>query len=120
MTKVLIVDDSLSETNRFTQILEKSEYQVITASCGEDGVRIAKEQLPDLALMDFVMPRLNGFQSARQLPKNASTKDIPIIMVTTKNQETDKVWGRRQGAKAYPKKPAPEALLAETINQLMS
>jgi twitching motility two-component system response regulator PilH len=119
MAKVLIVDDSLTETKRFTQLLEKSGHQVITASCGEDGVRIAKEQLPDLVLMDVVMPGLNGFQATRQLSKNDSTKDIPIIMVTTKDQETDKVWGRRQGAKAYLIKPVPEALLAETINQLM-
>lgn len=119
MAKVLIVDDSMTETKRFTQLLQKSGHEVITAKCGEDGVRIAKEQLPDLVLMDVVMPGLNGFQATRQLSKHETTKNIPIIMVTTKDQETDKVWGRRQGAKAYLTKPVPETLLASTISDLM-
>jgi twitching motility two-component system response regulator PilH len=120
MAKVLIVDDSMTETKRFTQLLKKGGHDVITANCGEDGVRIAKEQMPDLVLMDVVMPGLNGFQATRQLSKNESTKHIPIVMVTTKDQETDKVWGKRQGARAYLTKPVPETLLASTISDLMS
>jgi twitching motility two-component system response regulator PilH len=69
--------------------------------------------------MDVVMPGLNGFQATRQLSKNESTKSIPIIMVTTKDQETDKVWGKRQGARAYLTKPVPESLLTNTINELV-
>ena len=120
MAKVLIVDDSMTETKRFTQLLKKGGHDVITANCGEDGVRIAKEQMPDLVLMDVVMPGLNGFQATRQLSKNESTKHIPIVMVTTKDQETDKVWGRRQGATDYLTKPVDEAVLLDTINRAMS
>ncbi len=119
MAKVLIVDDSMTETKRFTQLLKKSGHEVITANCGEDGIRLAKEELPDLVLMDIVMPGLNGFQATRQLSKNETTKDIPIVMVTTKDQETDKVWGKRQGARAYLTKPVSEMLLANTINELV-
>lgn len=120
MAKVLIVDDSQTETKRFTQFLEKHGHNVITADCGEDGVDVAKSELPDLILMDVVMPGINGFQATRRITRDAVTKHIPIIIVTTKDQETDKVWGRRQGATAYLTKPIPEDLLMETIVQALN
>ena len=119
MAKVLIVDDSQTETKRFTQFLEKKGHSVVTANCGEDGVETARAELPDLILMDVVMPGLNGFQATRQLARGATTKHIPVIMVTTKDQETDRVWGKRQGASAYLTKPVPEDLLNSTINSLL-
>ena len=119
MAKVLIVDDSQTETKRFTQFLEKHGHNVITADCGETGVDVAKAELPDLILMDVVMPGINGFQATRRITRDAATKHIPIIIVTTKDQETDKVWGRRQGAAAYLTKPVPEDLLMETIGQAL-
>lgn len=120
MAKVLIVDDSQTETKRFTQFLEKHGHDVITADTGETGVEVSKSELPDLILMDVVMPGINGFQATRRITRDAATKHIPIIIVTTKNQETDKVWGRRQGATAYLTKPVPEDLLMETISQALS
>lgn len=120
MAKVLIVDDSQTETKRFTQFLEKHGHNVITADCGEVGVEVAKVELPDLILMDVVMPGINGFQATRRITRDPITKEIPVIIVTTKDQETDKVWGRRQGATAYLTKPVPEDLLMETIGQALN
>ena len=105
MTRVLIVDDSPTETYAFASMLRENGHEVITAENGADGVAIAKEQQPDVVLMDIVMPGLNGFQATRQLSKHSDTSHIPVIIVTTKNQETDRVWGARQGAKGYLVKP---------------
>jgi twitching motility two-component system response regulator PilH len=119
MARVLIVDDSPTETYKLTSMLEKNGHAVVTAETGEDGVSIAKKEMPDVVLMDIVMPGLNGFQATRQLKKNNETANIPIIIVTTKDQETDRVWGLRQGAKAYLTKPIEEKVLMDTITQVM-
>lgn len=115
MAKVLIVDDSPTETYKLTGMLEKNGHAVITAENGEQGVATAKAEIPDLVLMDIVMPGLNGFQATRQLGKAPETSHIPVIIVTTKDQETDRVWGMRQGAKAYLTKPIDEKDLLSTI-----
>ncbi len=115
MAKVLIVDDSPTETYKLTSMLEKNGHTVITAENGEEGVAKAKAELPQLVLMDIVMPGLNGFQATRQLSKAPETANIPVIIVTTKDQETDRVWGMRQGAKAYLTKPIDEKELLATI-----
>lgn len=116
---ILIVDDSPTETHILKGIVESGGYRVITASDGESGVAAAKESRPDLVLMDVVMPGLNGFQATRQLSKSPETQDIPVIVVTTKDQETDRAWGLRQGAKEYVVKPvAAEDLLGKIRNIL--
>ena len=120
MARVLIVDDSQTETKRFQQYLERNNHEVICADCGEEGIKVARAELPDVILMDVVMPGLNGFQATRQLTRGDATKEIPIIICTTKDQETDKVWGRRQGASAYLTKPVPEDLLMSTINEALN
>lgn len=119
MARVLIVDDSPTETHKMSRILDKHGHQVITAQSGEEGVAKAKAELPDVVLMDIVMPGLNGFQATRQLSKNASTSHIPVIIVTTKDQETDRVWGARQGAKGYLTKPVEDSVLIQTINDVL-
>jgi twitching motility two-component system response regulator PilH len=116
MARVLIVDDSPTETYKLTSMLEKNGHAVLTAETGEEGVSIAKKELPDVVLMDIVMPGLNGFQATRQLSKASETANIPVIIVTTKDQETDRVWGMRQGAKAYLTKPIEEKVLMEAIS----
>jgi twitching motility two-component system response regulator PilH len=103
--RVLIVDDSPTERFFLTNVLRKQGYEVITAESGELGVAVAKLEKPDLILMDVVMPGLNGFQATRQLSRNAETQSIPVILCTTKGQETDRVWGMRQGAIDYLVKP---------------
>ncbi len=119
MSKILIVDDSPTETHILTQMLDKNGYQVVTAESGEAGVEVAKKELPDLVLMDVVMPGLNGFQATRQLKKEATTAHIPVVIVTTKDQETDKIWGMRQGAKDYLTKPVQEESLINTIQAIL-
>ena len=84
------------------------------------GVEVAKRELPDMVLMDVVMPNLNGFQATRTLNRDASTRHIPVILVTTKDQDTDRMWGLRQGAKAYLTKPFSEDELAEVIERIFN
>lgn len=119
MSKILIVDDSPTETHVLTTILESNNYQVVTAESGKEGVEVAKAELPDLVLMDVVMPGLNGFQATRQLKKEPTTAHIPVVIVTTKDQETDKIWGMRQGAKDYLTKPVEEGNLISTIQAIL-
>ena len=94
-------------------MVENQGPEAITASNGLEGIEQARAQKPDLILMDVVMPGLNGFQATRQLTKGADTAHIPIIIVTTKDQETDRVWGKRQGAKDYLTKPGHEDVLVK-------
>ncbi len=120
MAKVMIVDDSPTEVHVLTTMLTKNGHEVVVATSGEDGVETAKIEMPDLILMDVVMPGMNGFQATRQISKNAETSSIPVIMVTTKDQETDKVWAMRQGAKDYIVKPVQEKALIEHENIVLS
>ncbi len=119
MSKILIVDDSPTEIHVLSTILESNGYQIVTAESGEAGVEVAKQELPDLILMDVVMPGLNGFQATRQLKKESTTAHIPVVIVTTKDQETDKIWGMRQGAKDYLTKPVEEGNLINTIQAIL-
>ncbi|MEJ2631420.1 MAG: response regulator [Acidihalobacter sp.] len=119
MAHILVVDDSPTELHVIKGMLEKHGFQVTGAQSGEEGVELAKRVKPDLVLMDVVMPGLNGFQATRQLAREPDTASIPIIMVTTKDQETDKVWAMRQGAKDYIVKPAKEKDLVERVNGLL-
>lgn len=105
INKIMIIDDSPTERFFLQDLLTKKGFNVVTAANGEDGVARAKAEMPDLILMDVVMPGLNGFQATRQISKAPETAHIPIFMCTTKDQETDKVWGVRQGAKDYLVKP---------------
>ena len=102
---VLIVDDSATERHLLKDLLSKAGFDVIASDNGEDAIRKAKEKLPDLILMDVVMPGLNGFQATRAISRDPETRKIPIIMCTSKSQETDKIWGMRQGARDYVVKP---------------
>ena len=119
MARILIVDDSPSQLMGMKRIIEKLGHEPLTAEDGAAGVELARRELPDLILMDVVMPNLNGFQATRQISKDPSTAHIPIVLVTTKDQETDKVWGMRQGAKGYITKPFNESSLVGVIKDLL-
>ena len=119
MARILIVDDSPSQLVGLKRIVEKLGHLATTAEDGAAGVDTAKREIPDLILMDVVMPNLNGFQATRTLAREPTTKHIPVILVTTKGQETDKVWGMRQGAKAYVTKPIDEKELMQAIKNLL-
>jgi len=120
MARILIVDDSPSQLLGIQRIVEKLGHQILTATDCAAGVEAAKAELPDLVLMDVVMPNLNGFQATRTLARDASTRHIPVILVTTKDQDTDRMWGMRQGAKAYITKPFSEDELSEVLERVFS
>ncbi len=116
--KILVVDDSPTERHVLTTALVGAGYEVTQCTSGDEAVANTKIIMPDLILMDVVMPGLNGFQATRQISRDADTKHIPVIMCTTKNQETDKIWGMRQGAKDYVVKPVDVPALLAKISQL--
>ena len=120
MAHILIVDDSPTEAHVLKGMLEKNGFETVTAENGAEGIERAKELQPDLILMDVVMPGLNGFQATRQLTKDPKTANIPVIIVTTKDQETDRVWGIRQGATDFLTKPVSEKILLEKINAALA
>ncbi len=112
--KILVVDDSKTELMFMTDLLQKNGFSVKTAENAEDAFRRLAEEKPDLILMDVVMPGQNGFQLTRAITRDPLYADVPIIMCTSKNQETDRVWGLRQGARDYVVKPVdPEDLMAK-------
>ncbi len=115
---ILVVDDSATERQYLSDMLTKNGYKVTTAESAEEALTKAKQQLPDLVLMDVVMPGQNGFQATRALTRDDATKHIPVIICTSKGQETDKVWGLRQGAKDYIVKPVNQADLLAKISAL--
>lgn len=120
MALILVVDDSPTQAMNLSKILTKHGHEVITAEDGLSGIEIAKAEKPDLVLMDVVMPGLNGFQATRKLTKDPETAHIPVVLVTTKDQETDRVWGERQGAKDYLVKPVDEQALMATVQRCLS
>ena len=120
MALILIADDSPTEIYVLRMMLEKYDHEIIIAEDGEQAVDVAHSRRPDLILMDIVMPKLNGFQATRRLTKDPDTESIPIIIVSSKNQETDKLWGMRQGAKGYLGKPVTEEQLIFEINKLLN
>jgi twitching motility two-component system response regulator PilH len=120
MALILIIDDSPTELHLFKNMLEKNGFRTLIADSGEEGIRQAQSQKPDCILMDVVMPGMNGFQATRKLTRDPSTSDIPVIMITTKDQETDKIWGMRQGAVEYLVKPVAENELVAKINAVVA
>lgn len=120
MAEILLIEDSPTDTHAYSTVLRENGYDVKTASTGEEGIALASELKPDLILMDIVMPGVNGFQATRELQKSAETADIPVIMLSTKNQETDRIWGMRQGATDYLIKPVSRDVLINSIKTALS
>lgn len=116
--KVLLVDDSKTELYHLTEILSKRGFAVRTAENGDEAMRRLDEDKPDLILMDVVMPGQNGFQLTRMITRDPRFADVPVIMCTSKGQETDKVWGLRQGARDYIVKPVNGGELLAKIKAL--
>jgi twitching motility two-component system response regulator PilH len=118
MTRIMVVDDSPTDLAFMGNLLKKNGYDVILANGGEAAIQRAAMLQPDLILMDLVMPGVNGFQATRVIAGAETTKHIPIIICTSKNQETDRIWGMRQGAKAYVSKPVLESEIIAKIELL--
>ena len=115
---VLIVDDSKTELLHLSEMLKDAGITVATAESAEDAQSQLERHKPDLILMDVVMPGTNGFQLTRALVRDPRYADVPIILCTSKNQETDRVWGMRQGARDYIVKPVDRADLLDKIKKL--
>jgi len=116
MAKVLIVDDSPAQVLSLKELIEGWGHETLTAADGARDVEIACEDHPDVILMDVVMPGMNGFQVTRKLSKNQHTKGIPVIFISNRNGEADRVWGMRQGAIAYITKPVNSDDLLSAIS----
>ncbi|MDN5925109.1 MAG: response regulator [Xanthomonadales bacterium] len=119
MACIVIVDDSPTDVQIFTRILEKAGHKVSSAGDADAGVALIKRVLPDVVLMDIIMPGSNGFQATRTLSKDAATAHIPVLIVTTKSMQTDRVWGMRQGAKDFLTKPVSERDLLSHIKPFL-
>ena len=113
MALILIVDDSPTEVFQMKRALEKAGFRIEAAADGDEAVRKAREMHPDLIFMDIVMPGMDGFRATRTLTNDPSTRKIPVIMVSSKGAESDRVWGMRQGAVDYLVKPVTPAQLLE-------
>ncbi|NUZ07060.1 response regulator [Piscinibacter koreensis] len=113
--KILVVDDSKTELHHLSELLGKRGFSVRVAENGEEAMKRLGEETPDLILMDVVMPGQNGFQLTRSITRDPRYAGVPVIMCTSKNQETDKVWGMRQGARDYIVKPVDAADLLAKI-----
>jgi twitching motility two-component system response regulator PilH len=119
MALVMIVDDSPTEVHVMKTALEKHGFETVSAADGSECISLAREVRPDLILMDVVMPGVNGFQATRTLTRDPATRTIPVIMITTKGQETDRIWGMRQGAVDYLVKPVTEADLISKAQEVL-
>lgn len=116
--KILIVDDSATNRHALTEMLKKHGYQCSVAETGREAIEKARAEKPDMILMDVVMPDMDGFQATRTITRDEETKHIPVILCTSKNLETDRVWGMRQGARGYVMKPVDEKELLSKITAL--
>ena len=116
--KILIVDDSPTNRAALSDMLTRHGYRCSLAASGQEAIAKAKEEKPDLILMDVVMPEMDGYQATRIITRDEQTKHIPVILCTSKNQQTDELWGLRQGAKAYVIKPVNEKDLLAKITAL--
>lgn len=120
MTTVLVVEDLDSARALISSYLRKRGYNVIEANNGKEALHKSLDRKPDLIITDVVMPEMNGFELCRFLKKNPNTKNLPIVICTSKNQEIDRLWGIKQGAKAYITKPFTEEEIIEAVEAAMS
>ena len=119
MANILIIDDSPTDVRVFTTLLERAGHHVVAVSTAEEGIERVRADLPGLVIMDVIMPGMNGFQATRTLTRDPATSAVPIVMITTKSMETDRVWGLRQGARAFITKPVNEKEMLACINELL-
>jgi len=115
MSVILIIEDSATDAHVYRRALEAHGYKVIHAESADAGLPMARKERPDLILMDIVMPGLNGFQATRELGRDIATQHIPVIMLSTKSQDTDRIWALRQGATNYLVKPVPRPVLVDAV-----
>jgi twitching motility two-component system response regulator PilH len=116
---ILVIDDRMTDTEFLAGMLRRQGHNVTTAGDGYEGLEQAVSEQPDLILMDVVMPQLNGFQATRELSRNFATRDIPVIVISWKDEEADRIWALRQGARAYLNKDECQESLGRVITEVM-
>lgn len=119
MASVMVVDDSPTDKAQLRLFLKRGGYEVLEAETGQDAIESIRKNRPDCVIMDVVMPGMNGFQATRTLAHDEATADIPVIVVSSKSQETDRLWALRQGAKAYIVKPVKQADLITKVRSVI-
>jgi twitching motility two-component system response regulator PilH len=119
MARILLIEDSPTDTVVLTRLLERHGHSVLSSGSAEDGIEVCRRERPDVVLMDVVLPGMNGFQATRALSRDAATRHIPVLIVSTKGMDTDRAWGMRQGAKDYIVKPPSEDTLIARIDELL-
>jgi twitching motility two-component system response regulator PilH len=119
MARILVVDDSPTDVQSLKSMLQKAGHMVSDVSSGEEAVKVVKTEKPDVVIMDVVMPGVNGFQATRSISKDPDTQHIPVIVVSSKSQDTDRMWALRQGAKEYLVKPVKEADLLAKVKAVL-
>jgi twitching motility two-component system response regulator PilH len=119
MALIMIVDDSPTEVHVMKTALEQHGFNTVSAANGSECLTMAREMRPDLILMDVVMPGINGFQATRTLSKDPRTASIPVVMISTKDQETDRIWAMRQGAVDYLTKPVTAGALIAKAQEIL-
>lgn len=117
--KVMVVDDSPTDLKLMSEPFLSQEYDLVTAADGEEALKKAETEKPDLVILDVIMPKLNGFKVCRQIKSSAKLKNIKVILLTSKSQESDKFWGEKQGADAYMTKPFTGEHLMTVASRLM-
>jgi twitching motility two-component system response regulator PilH len=120
MAKVLIVDDSRVYRYSLRKLVKDWGHEALVAKNGEQAIEIAREQIPEIILMDIIMPGINGYQAKRLLARDEATAHIPVIFVSTRSDETDQIWGLRQGASAYVTKPVEPEVLFSAITEAVA
>lgn len=116
--KILVVDDSQTDRDHLSKLLSGANYQVEVAENGEIAIEKVKSMSPDLVLMDVNMPEMDGFAATRELKNSAETKDVPVVLVTSKDQKADKAWGQMLGAAGYITKPYSDSEILNTVKAL--
>lgn len=119
MTKVLVVEDNVTQREMMKDLLESSGLDVTIASDGIEALKLLQGNIPDLVLLDIVMPKMNGYEVCRRIKTNAKTQDLPVVMCSAKGEEFDRYWGMKQGADAYIAKPFQPTELVGTVKQLL-
>jgi len=117
-TTIMVVDDSQADRVKLETLLSEAGYKVLTCSSGHEALEVANEKSPDLIFLDIVMEGMDGFQTCRRLKETNDTKDIPVVMVSSKNQKVDKRWASKQGAAAYVSKPYTPDDIQDQIKEL--
>ena len=120
MQTILVVDDTPSELALITNFLKESGFSVVVATDAKEALAKAADHKPDVVITDVVMPGMSGFELCRTLKKNEATKNTPIVVCTSKNQELDRLWGMKQGANAYVTKPFTQEELLRAVKSVMA